>query len=301
MTGTRDAFEQLRSTLAEVPGSDEAARLTDDELLAAMGGLEALGRLVDAHRAAFAGEVAERCRVELGEQRLSTRRGCRSAVELVERVTQVSAFEARRRIVLGSATRARSGLSGEPIGAVFPLVAAALATGDLGADAACTIDQCVAPCPARALGADVLAAAAPTILLGPPAAGGEVDAVPVVVGARPQRRALGLVVLAGAFRVARRRATSCADDAPPCDIRPVPCHHLAHGASRARAEECSHIAIGRHATGGDVADHCKHRLDEARRGGRRRRVRRQPPLPRAILALRRRRHGQSSSAPITSP
>ena len=67
-----------------------------------------------------AGEVAERSRVELGDQRLSTRRGCRSAVELLERVTQASAFEARRRIVLGSATRARAGLTGEPIEAAFP-------------------------------------------------------------------------------------------------------------------------------------------------------------------------------------
>lgn len=139
MTGTPDALEQLRSMLAEVLRFDDASRWADDELLTTAGALEALGRLVDAHRAAFAGEVAERSRVELGDARLSTRRGCRSAVELVERVTQVSAFEARRRIALGSATRARSGLCGEPIEAVFPVVAAALAAGELGADAAATI------------------------------------------------------------------------------------------------------------------------------------------------------------------
>ena len=139
MTGTRDALEQLRSALAGVLGFDEASGWSDDELLANLGALEALGRLVDAHRAACAGEVAERSRVELGDQRLSTRMGCRSAVELVERVTQVSAFEARRRIALGSATRVRSGFTGEPIEAAFPHVAAALAAGELGADAAGTI------------------------------------------------------------------------------------------------------------------------------------------------------------------
>ncbi|MDQ0576271.1 HNH endonuclease signature motif containing protein [Agromyces albus] len=138
MTSPRDAFEQLRSALAGVPGS-EAALLTDDELLAAMGALEALGRVVDARRVAFAGEVAERSRVELGDQRLSTRRGCRSAAELVERVTAVSGAEARRRIGLGGATRARTGFTGEPIEAVFPLVAAALFGGELGTDAASTI------------------------------------------------------------------------------------------------------------------------------------------------------------------
>src|SRR5215204_4316343 len=109
MTSTREALEQLRSALADVLGFDAASGCSDDELLATMGVLEGLGRLVDAHRAAFAGEVAERSRVELAEQRLSARKGCRSAVELVERVTQVSAFEARRRIALGSATRSPSG------------------------------------------------------------------------------------------------------------------------------------------------------------------------------------------------
>jgi hypothetical protein len=139
MTGTRDALEQLRSALAGVLGFDEASGCSDDELLATMGAVEALGRVVDARRVALAGEVAERSRVELGDQRLSTRRGCRSAAELLERVTQVSGAEARRRIALGSATRARSGFTGEPIEAAFPHVAAALAGGDLGTDAAGTI------------------------------------------------------------------------------------------------------------------------------------------------------------------
>jgi hypothetical protein len=139
MTGTRDALEQLRSTLAGVLAFDDAMLCSDDELLLTMGELEALGRLVDAHRAVCAGEVAERSRIELGDQRLSERKGCRSAVELIERVTQVSGFEARRRIALGAATRARAGFTGEPVGAVFPVVAAALAAGGLGADAAGTI------------------------------------------------------------------------------------------------------------------------------------------------------------------
>ncbi len=139
MTGTTEALEHLRSALADVLAFDAASGWSDDELLANTRALEALGRLVDARRVALAGEVAERSRVELGDQRLSTRRGCRSAVELLERVTQASAFEARRRITLGSATRARSGFTGEPFEAAFPRVAAALAAGEVGADAAGTI------------------------------------------------------------------------------------------------------------------------------------------------------------------
>ena len=75
MTGIRDALEQLRSVLADVLAFDAASGWSDDELLANTSALEALGRLVDARRVACAGEVAERSRVELGDQRLSTRRG----------------------------------------------------------------------------------------------------------------------------------------------------------------------------------------------------------------------------------
>ena len=113
--------------------------LGDDELLIAMGALEGVGRVLDAHRAAFAGEVADRSRLELSGERLSARKGCGSTAELIERVTQVSGAEARRRAAVGVATRARSALTGETLPAQHPHVAAALASGELGADAAATI------------------------------------------------------------------------------------------------------------------------------------------------------------------
>jgi Domain of unknown function (DUF222)/HNH endonuclease len=139
MTGIPDALEQLRSSLDDVLRSGDPQGWSDDELLSAMGALESVGRVIDAHRAAYAGEVAERSRVELGSERLSARKGCRSASEVIERVTLVSGFEARRRVALGSATRARNGLTGERLYAEFPVVASALIDGALGADAACTI------------------------------------------------------------------------------------------------------------------------------------------------------------------
>ncbi|MFE6256692.1 DUF222 domain-containing protein [Agromyces sp. NPDC057865] len=139
MTGISDTHHEVRSRLLDALRLDAPAAWTDDELLVNAGALEALGRVVDAHRVAVAGEVAERSRVELGDQRLSTRKGCRSAVELLERVTQVSGFEARRRVSLGAATRVRDGFAGEPGVARFPSVADALATGAVGADAAASI------------------------------------------------------------------------------------------------------------------------------------------------------------------
>ena len=113
MEAFRDALEQVRSVLLAASEAAAPARCSDDELLHAMRDLESLGRVVDARRLEYAGEVAERSRRELGGERLSARMGCRSASELVERVTQVSGGEARRRVAVGAATRARVGFSGE--------------------------------------------------------------------------------------------------------------------------------------------------------------------------------------------
>jgi hypothetical protein len=51
----------------------------------------------------------------------------------------VSGAEARKRVSIGTATRTRTALTGDPYDATSPHVAAALATGGLGADAAATI------------------------------------------------------------------------------------------------------------------------------------------------------------------
>lgn len=139
MTGPAATFDELASLLAAAVDRTGIARLGDDELLLATGALEALGRLVDAYRAAYAGEIAERSRRELDGARLSARKGCRSASELLERVTQVSGAEARRRVTVGSATRDRHGLTGDPLPAEHPRVAAALVDGSLGLDQATAI------------------------------------------------------------------------------------------------------------------------------------------------------------------
>ena len=69
MAGIPEALEQVRSALVTALGIEAPRGLGDDELLLALGALEGVGRLLDAHRAAFAGEVAERSRIELGGQR----------------------------------------------------------------------------------------------------------------------------------------------------------------------------------------------------------------------------------------
>ena len=139
MEAVPEELEQVRSMLLGVFGLDDPLGWSDDELLVAMGSLEAVGRVLDAQRASVAGEVAARSRVEVGRDGLAARKSCRTAYELIERVTQASGAEARRRVALGAATREDVGFSGERLPAEFPQVAAALAAGEVGADAAGTI------------------------------------------------------------------------------------------------------------------------------------------------------------------
>ena len=128
-----------------VVGAGVVAGLDDEALLAAVAQVEAAGRRVDAARAALAAEVAHRSRRELGADRLSARRGCRTGVELVQRLTGASTRAVTARVRLGAATRAQTGLSGQVVPAWFPAVAWALDQGVLGADAAAAVVDTLTP------------------------------------------------------------------------------------------------------------------------------------------------------------
>ncbi len=132
----------------------------DDNLLRATGSIERLGRAVDALRTETAGEIAHRSRTSLGSGSLAVQKGCRDAVELVRRVTLASTGTVRRRVTLGTETRAQEALSGDLFPARFPHIAAALTTGALGVDAATAILTALAPTRTRADGSAVEAAEA---------------------------------------------------------------------------------------------------------------------------------------------
>lgn len=136
--GLRDGLRAL------VRGLDERA-VGDDALLREAREVEELGRLLDAARVIVAGEIAHRSRSELGDERLSARRGCRNPGELLERVTLASASTARARMRAAESLRARTSLTGESMPAVFPLVAGALTSGAIGVDAAAAIVTALAP------------------------------------------------------------------------------------------------------------------------------------------------------------
>ncbi len=119
--------------------------LSDDALLAATRQIEALGRYVDALRVTAAGEIAARSRTEDGPAGLAARKGCRSANELLQRLTQISSVTGVARLGLAALTRPGTALSGVRMPAKFDHVRAALETGELGVDAAVALTKNLAP------------------------------------------------------------------------------------------------------------------------------------------------------------
>ncbi|HSP52978.1 MAG TPA: hypothetical protein VLO00_08795, partial [Cryobacterium sp.] len=110
----------LAAGLAESLHCSVVRGFDDDGLLQVTTAVEVLGRRVDALRVAAAAEVADRSRPELGTGQLSAKKGCRTAGELLERVTLVSGPTAGRRMRLGKQLRTGRSLSGEPLPPTFP-------------------------------------------------------------------------------------------------------------------------------------------------------------------------------------
>jgi hypothetical protein len=139
------ALESLRADVSGAP---------DDVVIDILRSVEAVGRWVDAARLTLAGEIAQRSRPTLGAEGLATVRGCRSAAELIERVTLVSGATARARIRTARSLRGATSLAGDELPGPFPLVASALDEGALGVDAASTIVTSLAPILDRAIAAE---------------------------------------------------------------------------------------------------------------------------------------------------
>ncbi|WP_108250879.1 HNH endonuclease signature motif containing protein [Planctomonas deserti] len=117
----------------------------DENLLALTRQIEALGRYADALRVTAAGEIAARSRTEDGPAGLAARKGCRSANELLQRLTQISGATGASRLSLAALTRPGTPISGAPMPAKFDHVRAALETGELGVDAAIALTKNLAP------------------------------------------------------------------------------------------------------------------------------------------------------------
>ncbi|MFB6611238.1 DUF222 domain-containing protein [Agromyces sp. NPDC056379] len=124
---------------ASVPSALAGAH--DRDVLAAVTEIERLGRFTDALRVHAAGEIEHRSRISLGREGLAVKKGCTSAVELLERLTRVSSHTARARLKLGAAVRRTSTLLGDSMPPRFERVAEGLRTGELGIDSASVITK----------------------------------------------------------------------------------------------------------------------------------------------------------------
>ena len=183
--GSRPVNDMLRGFTAEFSAAKPCASVrddSDDDLIERAVQVERAGRLLDAERVAVAAEVEDRSRKSLEvAERLSSKRGCRSGTELLERLTGVSAKTVVKRVRLGDQVRTQYALDGMAFPAKFPAVAAGLASGMLGRDSAEVIIAALAPLRGRIdvtqvqLAEEALVCAA----TGQPAGPGEEPTVPV--------------------------------------------------------------------------------------------------------------------------
>jgi hypothetical protein len=136
----------------------DARGLSDEQSCEQAALIEDAGRLIDALRVASAADLARRSRPELGEQGLARRHGCRTATQLLERITRVSAREASRRAHLGAVLAPRCALDGSPLPAQFAIAGAAVEQGRIGVDAAWAITRALGQAASHASPVDLEAA-----------------------------------------------------------------------------------------------------------------------------------------------
>lgn len=139
MEHTLDAFTAAVAGLVEAWPGDRVEGASGAALATVNDRLGAARRLLDALTAQVASEIARQSRPELGAESLAKRQGHANATQYVASELGISNGEAARFVQVGEATAPRLLLTGEQAPAVHPHVAAALAAGRIGTDAAAAI------------------------------------------------------------------------------------------------------------------------------------------------------------------
>ncbi|MGN8553728.1 UNVERIFIED_CONTAM: HNH endonuclease, partial [Microbacterium sp. SLM126] len=136
LVDTLDEVERvLGGAVAGVFGEGGLRLSGDEELLAVAARVAVVSRLADALLVAVVGEVQERADAAPHAERITTRRGCRSVKELVQRVTRQSS-RAVGEVLRGAAAVSRpvAITTGEVLPAAYPGMREALACGAVGVD-----------------------------------------------------------------------------------------------------------------------------------------------------------------------
>lgn len=139
MTDLADAIAALGDALAEVVatafGADGLRGSGEAEILAALAAAGGIRRAADALIVESVAQILDRDEAVAHPDRITTRHGCRTVAELVERATRVSARSAGEMVAAAKGTRRRASLStGEQLPAEFPGMREALASGGVGID-----------------------------------------------------------------------------------------------------------------------------------------------------------------------
>ena len=134
-----DTLESLGDALIALGGgafSDEGMRLAgDDDLLVVLAAAARVARGAEALMVEVVAQIDDRSDRVPHADRLTTRYGCRSLGELVQRTTRVSARTASEMIRAAHAVQQPVAPStGEVLPAEFPQMREALAAGDVGVD-----------------------------------------------------------------------------------------------------------------------------------------------------------------------
>lgn len=123
---------ELAQALAELPASQGAA--TDEELVARLRVLGGVLRLVEGALLNTVGEVRQRSSSADRGARMTTRIGCRTVAEVIERAAGVSDRSARQWVRAAGLITQSTDLSGAVLPGLFPAVAEAARCGVLGTD-----------------------------------------------------------------------------------------------------------------------------------------------------------------------
>ncbi|MFJ4998980.1 DUF222 domain-containing protein [Microbacterium sp. NPDC088619] len=130
------AVERLGDAWAD---AERGCDLSRRELLDAHRAVSQAQRCLDGLHAELAAAIAHESRPELGSDGLAKQQGYRSAATMIAATTGGAPGDAKRLITVGQAAASRTDLLGEVLPAKYPVLAAALAAGDISVAAAALI------------------------------------------------------------------------------------------------------------------------------------------------------------------
>lgn len=137
LAGLEEAITALRTVWAGAGAvAGPAEGLDRVALIGVSDALGAVGRRLDGVRALVAAQIDRQSRPELGPESLAKQHGYRTPAALIAATGGISTGDATRLTRLGNAVVPRATLTGEPLPARRPHVAAAVTAGRLGAAAA---------------------------------------------------------------------------------------------------------------------------------------------------------------------